>query len=625
MADNKQYDVVIVGAGIAGAIIATELGKAGKRVLILEAGPAVPANRNQYAENFFMASAKTPESPYPPLKQNPGTEPNPRPTIMGLNNWKDPSRSYLIQPTPDPSHAPKNLPFASTYERIGGGTTWHWLGTSLRLVPHDLRMHSHYKVFGPGTDWPVDYDELSQLYGKAEAEIGVSASVEEQAPLEQAIGLKYPPGYEYPLPSIPPTVLDDTFSQGLQGMQVDGQPVFMTPTPQGRNSRPYDNRPACAGNTNCIPFCPIGAKYDASMSLNRALNTKNVDIRYQSVARKVLVDANGRVQGVEYIQYKDASRSWEGATVATATATTYVLAAHAIENVKLLLLSRTAALPNGVANSSDQLGRNLMDHVLYLSWAMMPSGVFPYRGPLSTSGIESLRDGPFRSQRSAFRIEVGNEGWNFPIGDPYRTMNDFINGTNFSRLNPIVPPGTTSSQSPQRLGGSALVQALNDRLTRQVRMAFLLEQAPMPGNRVTVREGGPTDGLGIPRPSIAYDFDEYTLQGFAAARQTASAIYKQIGATEFTDFSDRTEQPGYFEYQGVPYQFFGAGHVVGTHRMGSDKTLSVVDANQRSHDHENLWVVGSGSFPTVATPNPTLTIAALAFKTAANVQQALGA
>ncbi|RKH10365.1 GMC family oxidoreductase [Corallococcus praedator] len=625
MADPKTYDVVIVGAGIAGGIIALELGRLGKHVLILEAGAPIPASREQYMENFFLSAAKTPESPYPPKTLAPAEEATPRPTILGLNNWKNAQKSYLVQPTPDPTFQPKQLPFASTYERIGGGTTWHWLGTSLRLVPDDLVMHSYYKApgFGPGTDWPIEYSELETLYGKAEDEIGVSASVAEQAPLQQAIGLTYPAGYQYPMQAIPESLVDEAISQGVSGMSLFGQPVFVTPTPAGRNSQPRANRPVCAGNTNCIPICPIQAKYDATVTLNAALNTGNVDVQYRSVVTRLLADTQGRISSVEYITY---NRELKPGPVTTSqvSATTYVLAAHAIENPKILLNSKSSAFPNGLANSSDQLGRNLMDHVLYLSWALMPEGkpVFPYRGPLSTSGIESLRNGPFRSQRAAFRMEIGNEGWNFPIGDPYATVNDFINGTNVSALNPVTPPGTPQPSPSLKLGGRDLVMALNDRLTRQFRMACLIEQSPQAENRVTL---DPTlkDGLGLPRPKISYGFDKYTLDGFMAAKQASSAIYQAMGATEFTDYSKSQSQPGYFEYEGQSFVFFGAGHVMGTHRMGSDPKLSVVDANQRSHDHENLWIVGSGSFPTVATPNPTLTLAALAFKTAASLGKAL--
>jgi len=444
MSDQPQYDVVIVGAGIAGSIIASELAQAGKRVLLLDAGQGVPDNRSEYMDNFYRSSAKTQESPYPPLGLQPGREATPRPTILGLNDWTNPDQSYLIQPTPE-TPKPQNLPFASTYERVGGGTTWHWLGTSLRLVPHDLEMYSHYGVFDPAADWPLDYGELSQLYGKAEKEIGVSASVDQQAPLENAIGLTYPPGYQYPLNPIPLSLVDQAVSQGVSGMDSpvsDGKPVFVTPTPAGRNSQPYQNRRVCAGNTNCIPICPIQAKYDATVTLATALNTGNAKVIYQAVVSKLLTDENGRISGVQYIPWDRQVDPAPGA-VQTVTAAAYVLAAHAVETPKILLLSANEQFPKGLANTSDQVGRNLMDHVIYLSWALTAEGqpVFPYRGPLSTSGIESLRDGEFRRQRAAFRMEIGNEGWNFPIGDPYVTVQDLINGTNNSRLNPISPPG----------------------------------------------------------------------------------------------------------------------------------------------------------------------------------------
>jgi glucose dehydrogenase len=628
MADPTNYDVVIVGAGVSGSIIALQLATAGKRVLIIEAGVAVPANRNEYLTNFYLNPDKVPESPYPPVPLNsnldPGHQATPRATILGLMNSTDPNKSYLIQPAPSPTHSPDVLPFGSTYERIAGGTTWHWLGTSLRLVPNDLQMYTKYGVFGPAADWPIDYDELANLYGQAEHEIGVSASVAQQAPLEAAIGLKYPPGYQYPLNPIPLSLVDQAVVSGVKGMTVDGKPVFVSPTPAGRNSQPNGKRPTCAGNTNCIPICPIQAKWDAAITLNKALDAGpgKVTVVAQAVARKVLVGSDGRIAGIEYVTWDKQNNPTPGAPQ-VARGTNYVLAAHAIENVKLLLMSASNSLPNGVANGSDQVGRNLMDHTIYLSWALMPEGraVFPYRGPLSTSGIESLRDGPFRSSRSAYRIEIGNEGWNFPIGDPYVTVLDFINGSNNSMLNPITPPGTKPGAS-LRLGGTALALAVNDRLTRQFRLGCLVEQAPQASNQVTL-DRTHTDGLGFPRPKISYGLDEYTLRGFASARQTCSAIYKSMGATEFTDYTGKTYLAGYFEYNGESYASFGAGHLMGTHRMGNDRTTSVVDANQHSHDHANLWIVGSGSFPSCATPNPTLTIAALAFKTAASVLAAL--
>lgn len=366
MSDLPHYDVVIVGAGVSGSIIALQLATAGKTVLIIEAGAAVPTNRNEYLNNFYLSPDKAPESPYPPVpleaNLNPGQQATPRPTIQGLINWDDPEKSYFIQPKRTTA-SPAALPFGSTYERIAGGTTWHWLGISLRMVPNDLQMYSKYNVFDRAADWPIDYEELAGLYGQAEHEIGVSASVAEQEPLKKAIGLTYPDRYEYPLDPIPPSVVDKAVADGVKGIVVDGNPVFVSPTPAGRNSRLHDNRPACAGNTNCIPICPIRAKWDAAVTLERALNTKKVTVLAQSVARKVLVDSNGRIEGIEYITWDKQNNPTPGPPQ-VARGTNYVLAAHAIENAKLLLLSASDSLKNGVANHSDQVAQSDGPHDL---------------------------------------------------------------------------------------------------------------------------------------------------------------------------------------------------------------------------------------------------------------------
>jgi choline dehydrogenase-like flavoprotein len=234
-----------------------------------------------------------------------------------------------------------------------------------------------------------------------------------------------------------------------------------------------------------------------------------------------------------------------------------------------------------------------------------------------------MRDGAFRSQHAAFRIEIGNEGWNFPIGDPSTTTLDFVVGTNNSQLNPSGDP----------LFGSALTTAVNSALTSQFRLGFLMEQTPDDDCKVGL---SPTfkDSLGLPRPQIHYNFSDYTKMGFVSARKVATAIYDAMDATEFTVLpkaGDVGTDPTVFAItydaagnpvpDGTPppagstteyFRFFGAGHTVGTYRMGTDATNSVVNSEQRSWDHPNLFLVGSGVFPTVATGNPTLTLAALA-------------
>jgi choline dehydrogenase-like flavoprotein len=199
---------------------------------------------------------------------------------------------------------------------------------------------------------------------------------------------------------------------------------------------------------------------------------------------------------------------------------------------------------------------------------------------------------------------------------------DFIQGTNNSNVNP--PPG--GSGQPVRLGGLKLVQQLNNIFTRQFRIGCMFDQTPLADNRVTLDvddQGKPNnvDGLGLPRPKVEYGLDPYTMEGFRTAAYVCTKVYEAMGATEFT--TNGVGGVGDFTYKDKNYHYYGAGHVVGTHRMGDDSGTSVVDASQCSHDVKNLWIVGSGSFPTVATANPTLTLMALAFKSADKILAAL--
>ena len=372
---------------------------------------------------------------------------------------------------------------------------------------------------------------------------------------------------------------------------------------------PYDGRRVCAGNTSCIPICPIQAKYDATVTINKALNTGNVTILYQSVASQVVVDpVSGKISGIDYLTWKDPRGGASGK--GTAVGKFYVLAAHAIETPRLLLMSATDQLPDGVANSSGQVGRNLMDHPLYLSWALMPEDkpIYPMRGPLSTSGIETLRDTDHRKDWAAFRIEIGNEGWNFPIGDPYQTPQDFIDGTNVSQLNP----------RKAKLYGTALVDRLNKLLTRQFRMANLVEQEADPSSRVSLSR----ELQRPPRPApaaIDYRLSEYTRQGFKKAREVNSAIYKAIGATEYT--ATNKDDPTYFEVDGEGFNYFGAGHIMGTTLMGFTSRPTPSSMPHRGAGTTTTSTSSAAAPSRRPEPaNPTLTIAALSFKTADTLQ-----
>jgi choline dehydrogenase-like flavoprotein len=633
MAD-EDIDVVIVGSGFAGSLIANELAKQGKKIVILEAGDGVPSNINGYMERFYKAEDKVPESPYPPSMSdkdghfdasNPKNMHAGRPTVrtLGPGAWNDPRQSYL-----DQSEAKR--PFASTYNRVAGGTS-HWLGTCLRFVPSDFRMKTLYGKSVPEfVDWPICYDDLVEWYGKAEAEIGVSADVADQGYLN----IYFPSDYNYPMPPIPRSPTDRAIGDALAtldpaqtaflGMATAPETIKVRPMPAARNSQPYRNRRACAGNTNCIPICPIQAKYDPTISLNEALNHKNVRLMRHTVAREIVLDADLRnVSEIKYTRYSATSNE---ALTDTIKAKIFVIAANAIETPRLLLMSTNdGRTPDGVANFTGMVGKYLMDHPYYVAWGQLPldgkQQLWPYRGPLITSGIGDLCDGPFRSQRGAFRVDIGNEGWNFVAAgvvgpDPHATTIDFVNGVNRS---------LSRQPDRNRVGffGPALTKALNDNITRQFRIGFLVEQTPDAGNRVTLSDH--VDGLDLRRPKIAYDLSPYTRRGIAAAYKMKNLIFQKMNAIDYTDRVVMPNDPTRFEQdvdgKSVTLNYGGAGHIMGTCRMGFDQNDSVVDSFQRSHDHDNLYLVGSSTFPTGATANPTLTIAALALRTADRIAQ----
>ena len=272
----------------------------------------------------------------------------------------------------------------------------------------------------------------------------------------------------------------------------------MRATPQGRNSVDRGDRPACCGNASCIPVCPVQAKYDATVHLALA-EAKGAQLHEKTTAVFVELGADRRVGAIRF-------KRWDGSE-GRATAKVFVIAAHAIETPRLLLASRSEATPNGVANGSDQLGRNLMDHPSQLSWALADQPLWPYRGPLSTSGIENLRDGDFRRQRAAYRIEIGNDGWSWPTGAPITTAQDLAR---------------------QGLRGKALDAAILQQTSRHIRLASLMEQLPDPENRVTL---DPAAKGYLWRAAAAPGLSPGRLceGGLAAARKSHGEIFARLG------------------------------------------------------------------------------------------------
>ena len=597
-----DYDVVIVGAGPVGAILSRILGEVSSpkklRVLVLESGPATGRTWAEYQNNhehYLGSTVKVPNTPWV------STAYAPSPDVLDIRKLTPDSlpddNGYFVQYGP--------LPFGSDYVRAQGGTMLHWLGTSLRMVPNDFRIKT---LYGRGRDWPISYDDLNPYYERAELELAVSADVDDQKYLD----ITFSDGYVFPMFGIPRSYLDRHVGKAVDGMTVtlDGQKctVLVSPTPQSRNGMPnpayaggkgYQPIGAhgaeheglrCEGNSSCIPMCPVQAKYNPLKTWGRV--APHVEVRTQCVVSRVIYSPTGPnppVTALEYYAYSDGQSPPKPDRV---TADVYVLAGNAIENAKLLLASEAQPNPN--------IGQNLMDHPYVLSWALMPENIGAYRGPSSTSGIEVLRDGTFRKDRAAFRMEVVNWGWDFVTDSPSSDVEEFVDKGRF---------------------GSDLRSSIADKIPRQFHLGFLYEQLPDPSNQVFVKNGY-VDALGVPRPCIRYDVDAYVKKGMAASRELWKQLFKKLQAAEHTKYYE--SDPGYVTYDGKPYSFIGAGHIAGTHLMGPTQAESAVDSYQRSWEHQNLFLVGCGSMPTVSTANPSLTMAALTFRTAEQILADLG-
>nr|WP_295869495.1 GMC family oxidoreductase [uncultured Chitinophaga sp.] len=620
--ENKEYDVVIVGSGIAGSIVAKMLTQAGKQVLLLEAGleagmafdeEGAYKNYQDYLQSYFMAQAKVPNAPYPDVKD----AESPNVLDMTQINGKPDTNGYFVQNGP--------LPFASDYARAAGGTTLHWLGTCLRMLPNDFKMRS---IYGQAVDWPIDYEYLKPYYEMAEREIGVSCDVSEQRYPNMGNNF-FGKDYVFPMYKIPQSYIDKSFIEGMEGLKVSLNGHVYTPwctsTPQGRNSTPnekyrYANTAwnaakqklelqpfakesdvyvpvgaiwdpysgqRCEGNASCVPICPVQAKYNALKTLKSA-KKEHLTLISQAVATEIHIDtSNGNITGVSYKKYPHANS--KEYTPGTAKGKIYVLAANAIENAKILLAS-------GACKTSQQVGCNLMDHTVLLTWGLMRDKVFPFRGPGSTTNIPTFRDGDFRKDHAAWISPIDNWGWGWPTGSPDTDLDHAV-----STLN---------------LFGKELRTYIGDTLARQLLLHFECEQLPMKTNCVTI-DNNYRDNIGNYRPVISYNVDEYTLKSFKAAKSVSDQIFAGMGVQDFTNYP--STEPDYVK----GYVFRGAGHVVGTHCMGTTKKNSVVNSQQQAWDHKNLYLVGAGNMATLGTSNPTLTLAALSFAAAENILKAL--
>jgi choline dehydrogenase-like flavoprotein len=529
-------DVVVIGAGTAGSLLAHRLARVGASVLILEAGPRI--DRSDAVERFWSSATKSPNSPYPagPLAPQPDT---------------GDGGAYYVNDGPDL--------FQGLYLRGVGGTTWHMGGTAMRYRPSDFRLRS---LFGVGVDWPIAYEDLDPWYEEAERETGVSG--------DAAHDWGAPRRAPLPMPAVPASYLDQVVAGVLPSLGLSLR-VF----PQFRNTQDFDDRPACCGNATCVPICPIGAKWDGSVPAAKA-EKAGARLVPDAVVFRMEVGDDGNVASVQF-KRPDGS-------VGQARGRIVVLAAHAIETPKLLLMSRSERMPAGIGNSSGNVGRYLMGQIDQVAIGLTREPVYPYRGPVGTSGIVEYRDGPFRADLAAAGTSLSNAGWARALG----------------------PLRYGAELAGRGVRGTALAKQVAHRVARELMIGSTAEMLPSPDNRI-VPAFDLLDAAGLPRPRLTFRIDDYAKRGLAVAIERQNRIFAALGATEIRTFPMSSS----------------TATVIGTARMGADPKTSVVDPQLRAHDHRNLFVVGASAFPTAGVLPPTLTIAALALRAAGTIEAEL--
>jgi choline dehydrogenase-like flavoprotein len=528
----QPHDVCVIGSGPAGAFVAHELVAAGARVVLVEAGEAVtPGALTHLPPSSFKRRGTWQERQAPYYPDG----------IEGEVRYQTPAISV-------------------DRIRVLGGRSVHWNAVCLRFSADDFREKS---LGGIEEDWPISYDDLAPYYAYVERTIGVCGTRE---------GLAVLPDGEF---SEPPPAL--RCAEQIAAVACRQAGLRLIPTRKALQVGRGPRMP-CHYCGRCMQGCDVGAIVTTPNTLlPRALASGRLTLRTNALVRQLLVGPDGLVRAASVVDRKTKGDQ-------DVRARLFVVSCGSIESARLLLNSACTRHPNGLANSSDLVGRYLTGHAV--------GTLYGYLSKLAGSGG---RRGPFGALDHSYipRPEVTGGGGKYVGG--------FGAQVQYADLD---FPHHASRVRGFGAGFKAEVKRLQPALLQMGGFAKVLAQA---ANRVTVDTSRP-DRHGIPSPAVRFEFGDNDRALFADMMDRLSTVYDKAGVEMFF----RNDRLG-----GL------ASHETGTCRMGADPRTSVLDPFCRAHDVPNLFVVDGSPFVTLPEKNPTHTIMALAVRTARYIADAI--
>jgi choline dehydrogenase-like flavoprotein len=545
----KTYDVCVIGSGAGGGMAAKILTEGGLTVALLEAGG--PVNPEKDYKMFVW--------PYDLPHRGVGVGGK---AAENFSEFLAPNGAWQIDGEPYTSSPGSNFQWFRS--RIVGGRTNHWGRIALRFSAIDFKSKTRD---GLGDDWPIGYDDIAPYYDKVESYIGVFGTKENISSAPD--GMFLPP----PRPRCNELIIKNS---------CDKLGILCIPARLAILTKPHNGRPSCHYCGECGRGCSTNSNFSSSQVLiPPAMKTGKLTLIPNAMAREVMVGPDGKATGVCYIDKTTST----GQRIA---ARAVVVAASACESARLLLNSRSQLFPDGLANSSGQVGRNLTDSVGSEGIGYIPRMErIPPHNHDGTGGMHLyIPWWKFDRQNDfprGYHIELGG-GRDMPAAGMFKHVCEEFEGY-----------------------GASLKTTCRKRYGTTLGFAGRGEMVVNPGTYCEI-DPEVVDQYGIPVLRFHFKWNDSEFKQARDMQETFKAIVEAAGGEYLT--KTRTDGP-------YPYGIQAGGkiiHEVGTARMGADPKTSVLNSYCQAHDVKNLFVTDGAPLVTNPDKNPTLTIMALSWR-----------